>query len=187
MLKRIILLVPVVMAGIYIFSWLQPDRSIHFYGNADFSEAGGLLYYRSQPFTGVARETFPDGSTFRTTEYKSGLRHGTSEEFGVTGARRARWNYKSGKKEGLQQGWFIEGPRKFEMYYRDGLLEGTTTEWYLSGRISRQQTFKAGVEMAQKILYPSGEIFTNYVIRDKRAYGLKSGELCMDFKKDGEI
>jgi antitoxin component YwqK of YwqJK toxin-antitoxin module len=166
---------------------LLSEPTVRFYGNPDFTNSGEVLLHKGQAFNGTAIETFPDGSTFRSTHYRKGLKHGVSEEFGTTGARRAQWNYSGGKKEGVQRGWFIEGPPKFEMNYHAGLLEGITTEWYPDGKIARQLVYENGKETAQKVLYPTGEIYSNFVLRGDRVFGLNSGQVCMDYKKDGEI
>ena len=56
-------------------------------------------------------------------------------------------------------------------------------EWFLNGHPFRIRTFELGVEVAQKVYFSTKELHTNYVKRDGAIYGLKTGELCMDFKK----
>lgn len=165
---------------------LSAPNRVRATANPEFAERDGVLYYRTEPFTGVRIETFPDGSSASETSYFQGLRDGASREYGTTGALRARWNYRAGKKDGLQEGWFLEGPKRFEQHYRDGILEGTVTEWHLNGNVFNQQTYVNGAETARKIYYPTAEVFSNYVKRDGRTYGLNGGELCFEKKKDGE-
>ena len=179
--------VGLVICALAAYFQAPQQRERIYVGSPDFEERGGELWYHDIPFTGVTVETYPDGSVFRTTNYLRGLKHGLSEEFGITGVLRTRWNYDLGKKNGWQEGWYIEGGRKFKMRYRNGLLDGTSTEWYLSGDIARHRVYENGVELAQKVLYESGELFSNFVIRGGRKYGLDGGELCMDFKKEGEF
>lgn len=188
MLKKLLGAAPALALLVCVFALLpKRDMEVPLTGNSEFSQIDGILIYKAQPFDGVAVELFPNGTTYRRTHYANGLKHGTSEEFATTGARRALWNFVHGKKEGWQQGWYIEGPPRFKLHYKAGLLDGETTEWYMNGKVSRNQVYRMGIEIAQKVLYPTGEVFANYVIRNNRKFGLNTNELCMDSKKDGEL
>lgn len=162
-------------------------NTVNVYGNKFLDEVNGVLHHKGSPFTGTAIERFPKGHIYKSTEYVDGIKHGIMEEFGFTGAIKHRWNYKKGLRDGAQYGWFLEGPKKYVQNFKDGLLHGLVTEWYISGTLFRQRNFEKGVESASKIRYFTGEMHTNYVKKDGAIYGLKSGELCMDFANDGEI
>jgi antitoxin component YwqK of YwqJK toxin-antitoxin module len=166
---------------------LIPNNEHFLYGNDKFHKNGEKLYFENNAFTGKTIEVFPDGSTYRKSTYFQGELHGEQFVYATTGALKARYNYKNNKKHGLQRTWFLEGPLKSKMYYTDGILHGKTSEWYMTGTLYRNQEFHYGEEKAQKVLYRTGEVFSNYVIRDGRIYGKNSGQLCMDFKKEGEI
>ena len=165
---------------------LSAPGRVRYTANPEFRERGAILEYRGEPFTGIRVETYPDGSSSAETGYVRGLREGASREFASGGALRARWNYREGKKDGLQLGWFIEGPKRFEQNYRNGILEGTVREWHVNGNLFSVQTYSDGVETARKLYYPTSELYSNYVKRDGRKYGLNGGELCFETKKDGE-
>jgi hypothetical protein len=155
-------------------------------GNPDFAERDGKLLYRGQPFTGIEVIRFPDGRAQAETEYREGLREGRGREYATTGALRAEWSYHRGRKDGIQRGWYIEGPRRFEQPYRDGVLDGTLTEWHLNGAVANQQVYVDGVETARKVLFPGSELYSNYVRRDGRTFGLDGGALCLETKREGE-
>lgn len=155
--------------------------------NPAFSERGGILYYRDQPFTGIEIVRYPDNTVYSETRYREGIMEGVRDEYATTGSLRRRWRYKQGKKDGLQEGWYVEGPKLFEQSYDDGILNGVVTEWHQNGKIFNQQTYEHGVETARKILYPTSEIYSNYVRRSDRKYGIDNGGLCFEVKREGEL
>ena len=167
---------------------LPEDRvEVNVYGNDRLVETEDFLLYDNKPFTGIAIERFPDGSVQKSSEYKDGILHGITRVYGFTGARRYHWNYVNGKKHGPQYGWYLEGPQRYLRNYKAGLLHGDSVEWFLNGHKFRQRNFDHGIETRVKVYYSTQELHTNYVKKDGAIYGLKSGELCMDFPKEGEI
>lgn len=177
-------------AAIAILQTAEPTSAlqvVNVYADKNLEEKNGRLFYKDKPFTGVAIEPFPDGSMQKSTEYKNGFQHGITKVFGFTGARRYLWNYVDGKKHGLQYGWYLEGPKRYVRNYKAGLLHGESIEWFLHGEKFRQRFFEDGRETKVKVYYSTSELHTNYVKKDGAIYGLKAGELCMDFPKEGEI
>ena len=162
-------------------------NTVDVYGNPHFSKKAGIIFFKEIPFTGVAVERFPNKKVARSIEYVQGIQHGVTKEYGFTGAIKHHWNYVNGLKHGLQQTWYLEGPKKTTQNFESGLLHGESTEWFISGQLFRKRTFDKGREVAHKVHFSTGELHTNYVKRDGATYGLKTGELCMDFKDDGEL
>jgi antitoxin component YwqK of YwqJK toxin-antitoxin module len=68
----------------------------------------------------------------------------------------------------------------------NGVLNGVQTKWHLNGHIFRQENFRKGKLLSRKVFYPSQEVFSNYVNKDGRKYGVDSGELCFETKRDGK-
>ncbi len=161
-------------------------RMVEMLGNPHVTERDERLYLDGEVFSGIAVERFPDGQVYRETHYTRGMKDGLSREFGITGALRAQWNYHAGKKHGAQVGWYIEGPKRFESNFKNGLLEGHQVEWHLNGAVFREQQFVDGIEVRNKILYSTAEIYSNYVKRDGRTFGIDGGALCFETKKEGE-
>lgn len=149
-------------------------------------EVGETLFFKGAKFTGVVLEKFPDGTSFRETEYVDGLKEGVALEYAFSGQLRARWHFSRGKKDGEQRGWYIEGPRRFVANFKNGLLDGEQIEWHLNGSLFRQMSFIEGVEVAKKILFPTEEVYSNYRKVDGRIFGLDSGPLCFEKKPEGE-
>lgn len=150
------------------------------------SKHAAVLTQDGKPYTGIVLEKYPDGSVYRETNYRDGLKHGPEKEYSLAHTLTALWMYQNDKKQGTQQGWFAEGQRKFLYHYQNGLLEGLQTEWHLNGGVFRQQVFEHGTETDRKILFQTGEVHSNVKKRDGRTYGRDGGELCFDKKKDGQ-
>jgi antitoxin component YwqK of YwqJK toxin-antitoxin module len=154
--------------------------------DAGFSRQDELLQYGTQPFSGTLIERYENGLLYRKTDYRAGIKHGLSRQYALNGNLVAFGHYVDGRREGVEQGWFAEGGKKFEYHYKHGVFDGVQMQWHSSGAVFRREVFDNGAETEKKILYPHGEIFTNYAIRDGRTYGLDGGSLCMETKRDGE-
>ena len=150
-----------------------------------FSIRGDILHYGSNPFAGVFVERYGNGLRYRETQYKHGIKDGFFRQYALNGRVVASGKFAHGQRDGFAQGWFSEGPKKFEYRFKNGLLDGTQTEWHLSGAVFRREVYESGKLVDKKILYPQGEIFTNFANRDKRLYGIDGGSLCMETKKEG--
>jgi hypothetical protein len=144
-----------------------------------------LLTYQSHPFSGILVERFPDGGRYKETHYLNGFKDGSEKQYALNGRVVREGNFIHGKREGLETAWFSEGPKKFEYHFKNGVLDGSQTQWHISGALFRQELYKDGTLIDKKILYPQGEVFTNYVTRDDRKYGLDGGSLCMEPKREG--
>ena len=145
-----------------------------------------ILYHGDHPFYGIEVEHYLNGDLYRETPYENGLKEGRSKEYSLGHVLRANWNYHQGIKEGFQEGWFAEGPKRFEANFKNGILDGVQTEWHQNGTVFKRQVYANGIETDKKVLYPGGEIFTNYSKRDERKYGIDGGALCLEVKREGE-
>lgn len=149
-------------------------------------EKQGSLFKQGQLFSGILVERYLNGALYKESHYENGKKEGMEKEYALNGIIQGLWHYHLGKKEGDQQGWFAEGPKKFNYHYQKGLLEGEQLEWHQNGTVFRRQVFHQGVETEKKILFQGSEVFSNYVQKDKRKYGVDGGTLCFEVKKDGE-
>lgn len=173
-------------AFIALISWgLSGPRTLDS-RDPEITTQDNLILFRGRLFTGIITEHYPNGDLLKETGYVRGMKEGISNEYGLGGKLRVRGNYHKGQKEGPQLAWYLEGPKRFEFNYKDGLLEGTQTEWHLNGGIFRTQNFVKGVETDKKILFQSGEVFSNYIKRDDRIYGIDGGALCFEPPREGE-
>ena len=182
MLKIIFVLIPVLVFGLLSFRTESRDQT-----DPLFTRESGLLKYKSEAYTGRVIERFPDGSQASIQNYKDGVLEGESEQFSLQHKRISHVVYHKGLKEGLEQGWYFEGPLRYEFHFQNGKLDGLQTQWHLNGKIFRQETFSHGQLFDKKILFSSGEIFTNYVTHEGRIFGQDGGNLCMESKREGAL
>jgi antitoxin component YwqK of YwqJK toxin-antitoxin module len=151
------------------------------------SQKGMKIFLNGKAFSGTLIEHWADGRIFKSSHYKNGRLDGASAKYSLDGRLIERSNFNRGKKHLLQETWFEEGPKKSEQHFNHGFLDGIQTEWRLDGSVFQTERFVAGREVARKILYPNGAIFTNYVKRNNRLYGQDGGKLCLEpDKREGE-
>ena len=76
-----------------------------------------MMYYESEPFTGIGFQIDENGQLQVEFSYKNGqLRH--------------KVNYKDHLRNGLRQGWYQNGQLRVEENYKDGqLISGSGTCW----------------------------------------------------------
>jgi antitoxin component YwqK of YwqJK toxin-antitoxin module len=155
-------------------------------GDPHLQVEADVTFFKGAPFTGIAVEHYFNGEIYKRLAYEDGKLEGESREYHFGAKPRAILHYHRGLKSGLQTVWYAEGPKRSENHFKNGVLEGEQTEWHLNGSLFQRLFYVDGVEKERKILYPGGEIFTNTRIRGQRKFGLDSGELCMQNKREGE-
>jgi antitoxin component YwqK of YwqJK toxin-antitoxin module len=149
-------------------------------------EKDGRAKLNGRPFTGVGVEHYPNRQVARRVSFKNGVKEGEARTYSDLGKLTAIGRFHKGLRNGLQEMWFIEGPKQQEDRYVNGILEGVQTKWHLNGTVFREEHFKKGALQGRKVFYPSREVFSNYVNKNGRKYGIDSGELCFETKRDGK-
>lgn len=161
-------------------------NEVAFVPQGELLEVDGTARLNGKPFTGAGVEYYPNRQLARRVEFKNGLKEGESRSYSDLGKLTAIGRFHEGLRDGLQEVWFIEGPKQQEERYVNGILEGIQTKWHLSGNIFRQENFKKGKLLSRKVFYPTKEVFSNYVNKDGRKYGIDSGELCFEVERNGK-
>jgi antitoxin component YwqK of YwqJK toxin-antitoxin module len=182
---RLIVLAAVLASLGGVWNYVQTPLTIES-TSAEIARQTEQVYFRGKPFTGIEIERYANGEIYKKMNYVDGRLEGESREFHFSMHPRATWNYHHGLKSGRQLGWYAEGPKRFEQNFTAGVLNGEQIEWHLNGHIFQRLFYVDGVQTERKILFPHGEIFSNYRIYDQRKYGLDNGELCMQPKREGE-
>lgn len=146
----------------------------------------GVLFYEQKPFSGVTTETYTNGQLQAKTEYAEGEQHGTSLLWYENGQLLWQREYRNGKKHGAHQGWWPNGARKFAYHFIEGEHDGEASEWYASGQIAQRNKYEHGREQGlQQAWRENGKLYTNYVAKNGKRYGLFNARLCYTVK-DGE-
>lgn len=144
----------------------------------------GRLLYKGQLFDGVVLEDFENVGTYRKTEYRKGLEHGSQEEiFRDTGRKVAHREFTWGRNTGAHEGWFLDGRRRFHYEYNDeGESHGDHWEWYQNGTPSSLVRFEHNKVLGRKKWRDDGKVYMNYVFNDERAIGTPGTKLCFQVR-----
>lgn len=70
-----------------------------------YNDEEGIYYYGDRPFTGVAFNTYPNGSPMSETPYEDGLFHGTSRGWWESGKPETEASYAFGGAHGTSRKW----------------------------------------------------------------------------------
>lgn len=184
MLKRVALLFSLASLALSWALILRFENAIEV-TDPDLKIENGIAYYHRQPFTGTLLERNLHLDPLTRTHYKNGLKEGYSYTFHHNGTVLAKNFFHNGKKEGQQDAWYADGKHRSTSFFRTGIAEGTYTEWHPNGKIYRLQKIKDGIELENKMFYESGVIYSNYVVRDHRSFGIQGEPLCNATKQDG--
>ncbi len=137
-----------------------------------------------QLFTGLAYAVTEEGDTLVKDFYVNGKLHGLSQAWYANGQVQHERTYEHGKKVGQHQGWWSNGQRKFQYSFQEDEYHGEVKEWYENGMPYRQFTYEAGYEEGpQKMWRSDGKLYANYVVKNKRIYGLSGRKVCKSLWK----
>lgn len=145
----------------------------------------GKTYYKKKLFTGVLIERNLRHDFLSKSHYQNGEKEGISYSFHHDGTIVGKSLFHQGKKHGQQDTWYVDGKHRSTSYFKDGVADGTYTEWHPNGKIYRFQRIQNGVEIENKMFYETGVIYSNYVVRDQRVYGIQGEPLCNTVKQEG--
>lgn len=119
------------------------------------------------------------GDTILKTPFRDGKENGEVISWYDNGKVKEVRSYINGKKTGTHRGWYYNGTLKFEYNYSEDEFEGAYREWYPDGQLFRDQHFSKGHEEGMQSMYfPDGKIRSNYLIKNKRRYGLPGTQNC---------
>ena len=138
----------------------------------------GYVEGEKEPFTGIAKEYYPNGKIETESFYANGKLNGKSITYYENGNLKYEENYKNSKLDGLIKTYFEDGTIRTEIYYKNGELDGLATEYYENGQVYIQESYKDG-EL-------DGESFNfneDGSLRSKAVY--KNGELVGDIVQGG--
>ena len=89
--------------------------------------------------------------------------------------------YREGKKIGRYIGYYETGNIKFEENFKNNLNHGKLFIWSNEGKLVRESNYKNGYESGlQKIWESNGKIKSNYIVKNKRRYGLLGTKNCIN-------
>jgi len=145
----------------------------------------GIWFYKNEkPFSGIIKESYPDGKIKTIQPVKNGKQQDYTETFYRDGKPESKRWYSKGEKDSVHIGWWENGNKKYEYHFNNGNYHGLFTEWYQSGKIIQQVVYENGKEISGKGWRENGKLYMSFVIKDGRRYGLFNANLCYSLVKE---
>ncbi len=102
----------------------------------------GIVYYKSNLFTGIAFDNYNTEQLRFEGNYKDGKLDGLWKSWHQNGQLSSVSNYKDGKREGISKHWHNNGQLKCEYNYKNGKKDSLTKCWYYDGQLSSVSDYK---------------------------------------------
>lgn len=138
-----------------------------------------LFFVDDTLYSGIIRETYPDGKTKYLLPVYKGMRHGVYTSYYANGHICELRAYRHNLANGQHTGYWENGRRKFLYTYTDDRRNGYMYQWYDNGRRYMITHYindrEDGLQQAWR---DNGKLFINYVAKDGHTYGLAETQLC---------
>lgn len=147
----------------------------------------GYYYYKDSLFSGIITAFYPNGMIKSLTRITNGRQEGCTTTWYPNGNKESLRFYHNGEKEGVHYGWWENGNLKYTYGFAHGNYDGDYKEWYADTKIFKHIIYKNGSDQEGKGWRNNGKLFMNYIVRNKRRYGLLNAELCYALNKEKEL
>ena len=144
----------------------------------------GCCYYTDSLFSGIITEVYPNHNSKSLMRFTNGRQEGYTTTWYPDGKKETLRFYHNGEKEGVHYGWWDNGNLKFTYGFVHGNYDGEYREWYVDATLFKQIIYKNGSDEEGKGWRNNGKLFMNYIVRNKRRYGLLNAELCYALNKE---
>jgi antitoxin component YwqK of YwqJK toxin-antitoxin module len=140
-----------------------------------------ILLFNGQPYSGYVIEKYINGQDASKNAYFNGKLEGKQEKWFENGAKMEFRFYKENRKVGLHEGWYANGQKRFEYFIENDIPIKTHREWYQNGQLYSLSNYdqEGQPEGEQKMWFESGQIKSNYIIKDGRRFGFLGAKGCM--------
>lgn len=141
----------------------------------------GVLHYHAKPFSGFVLEKYNNGQLATKNVYLEGLLEGKQEKWYPDGSKMEVRFYKKNRKTGKHNGWWENHQMKFEYFIKDDVPIATHREWYPNGQLYWLANFdsEGQPEGTQQMWFQTGQVKSNYVIKNGRRFGFLGAKGCM--------
>ena len=151
--------------------------------DASLKIVNGVLYSGDKLFTGKLTDFYPNKILKSSAGFVNGKEQGLSETFYEDGEKETARFYTAGEKDSVNTGWWPGGTKKFEYHFNKGNYNGAFREWYMNGAIAREIMYDNGKEQSGKEWRENGKLYTNFVWKGNRRYGVVNSNLCYGVDK----
>ncbi len=146
-----------------------------------------LVYEKGEdtPLTGFVENKWQNMNIKENTEYKNGLKNGTSKEYYKNNILKQEGHFFNGKKNNLWTTYNEKGKKVSQINYKDGKKNGQTIKWNSLNNIVAKKTFKNGIELSKItfVYHPQSKLikeetfFKNGLETQKKVWDIKGNRL----------
>jgi antitoxin component YwqK of YwqJK toxin-antitoxin module len=134
-----------------------------------------------KPNSGYVLEKYPNKQKATQNAYFNGKLEGIQQKWFENGAKMEVRFYKENRKVGMHEGWYANGQKRFEYFIENDIPIKTHREWYQNGQLYSLSNYdqEGQPEGEQKMWFETGQIKSNYIIKDGRRFGFLGAKGCM--------
>ncbi|WP_338941153.1 toxin-antitoxin system YwqK family antitoxin [Fusobacterium nucleatum] len=106
-----------------------------------------LIYVGEEttPYTGVIETYNEQGILLEKTEFKNGLRDGSSKKYFINGGKVSlEAIFSNGIQVGVQKRYYESGELLSELSYKNGKMDGIGKSYYQNGQVEMEEPYKNG-------------------------------------------
>ena len=123
-----------------------------------------VAMYQGEPYTGISRACYPDGTVERETSFVMGIQEGYFKKYTQEGDLIEHNDIKAGYIEGYYRLYFPGGPLKYKAAYTKGKAQGKALQYYENGKLQSSTTYRMGIpDGPYQLFFPNGTINKNGV------------------------
>jgi antitoxin component YwqK of YwqJK toxin-antitoxin module len=149
--------------------------------NEGFGWQQDVLFFEGKSYFGYVLEKYPSGQKATLNAYFKGKLEGIQQKWFENGVKMEVRHYAENRKVGTHVGWYANGQKRFEYFIENDIPIKTHREWFENGRLYSLTNYDANgqPEGEQKMWFVSGQIKSNYVIKNGRRFGFLGAKGCM--------
>lgn len=136
--------------------------------------------YKGKPFSGYMVEKETNDRVVYKLPIIGGRENGLAKGWYNTGEKLLERWFVDGRKEGTFRQWWPNGRLRYVFQYKDNQYNGLQLVYFPKGTRREESTYIAGEQAgSQRIWNEKGQLVSNYIIKNKRTYGLVSVKSCI--------
>jgi antitoxin component YwqK of YwqJK toxin-antitoxin module len=148
--------------------------------NPDLVKSDQGWQYKGKPFSGYMVEAETNGKIVYQLPIIQGKENGKAIGFYNSGEKLLECMYVDGQKQGLYQHWWPNGNLRYLFSFQNGKYQGKQLVYFPNGKIREESNYQLGEkEGTQRVWSETCKLISNYVIKNKRIYGVVSVKSCI--------
>lgn len=160
---------------------LPSDICILNYDSALLFTDNGYTYHRKL-FSGYMIQQEKDGRIVYKLPIMNGRENGLALAWYNTGEKLLERFYEDGEIEGQFKQWWPNGNFRYVFNYKNGQFNGTQTVFFPNGTTRQKSNYLSGKEEGLQQAWDStGQLISNYTIKNNNLYGIISVKSCIPF------